>query len=239
MDTWRCPTCLTVLADLDAKRCPSCHSRLRRRRSKPIVLGEASRLDAQAALLVDKRNRQQAERAFAQAPPLEPRAEVREPEPEPELVAIAVETPEPEVFEFEPFEFEPFELEPEPVAEPVAVADAIAAFTLPERAPVVAVPEPRPEAEPEPAPVIALETETVLDAEPEPQIDLALRSDVNTMVDELYRKARAGQAATPAATPPVVTAVEPVRVPRPARPRRRLRLTSSSSRRRRGYGRDS
>jgi hypothetical protein len=45
MDTLRCPTCLTVLLESTAKRCPSCHSRLRNRRGQPIVLGETSSLD--------------------------------------------------------------------------------------------------------------------------------------------------------------------------------------------------
>ena len=53
METWRCPTCLTVLVETGAKRCPYCHSKLRRRRSQPIVLGESSRLDMQAALAVE------------------------------------------------------------------------------------------------------------------------------------------------------------------------------------------
>jgi hypothetical protein len=38
LETFRCPTCLFVLADPGRKRCPSCHKRLRRR-GKPIVLG--------------------------------------------------------------------------------------------------------------------------------------------------------------------------------------------------------
>jgi hypothetical protein len=45
VDTLRCPTCLTVLLESTAKRCPSCQSRLRNRRGQPIVLGETSSLD--------------------------------------------------------------------------------------------------------------------------------------------------------------------------------------------------
>ena len=47
-ETWRCPTCLGVLVDHDARRCPTCRTRLRRRGSGPVVLGETSRLDQQA-----------------------------------------------------------------------------------------------------------------------------------------------------------------------------------------------
>jgi hypothetical protein len=39
LETFRCPTCLFVLADPGQKRCPSCHKRLRRR-GQPIVLGD-------------------------------------------------------------------------------------------------------------------------------------------------------------------------------------------------------
>ena len=41
METLRCPTCLTLIIDNDEKRCPACHSRLRKR-GAPIVLGEAT-----------------------------------------------------------------------------------------------------------------------------------------------------------------------------------------------------
>ena len=43
METLRCPTCLTLIIDNDEKRCPACHSRLRKR-GAPIVLGEATRI---------------------------------------------------------------------------------------------------------------------------------------------------------------------------------------------------
>ena len=185
MDTWRCPTCLAVLVESNAKRCPSCHSRLRKRRSQPIVLGESSRLDMQAALAVDKRNKKRGERTFTSnvapsAPPVPPRIDV--PEPEPELVAIVVDSHEPEVVVEETFAAAPLvaapienTFEPEPVEavleeapeaapevelEPVAVADAIAAFTLPS-APEREVFEPAPAVD-----LVAAELET----EPEPEI---------------------------------------------------------------------
>ena len=53
METWRCPTCLAVLLEHSASRCPTCHSRLRRR-GRPIVLGETSRLDVQATQSIDQ-----------------------------------------------------------------------------------------------------------------------------------------------------------------------------------------
>ena len=43
METLRCPTCLTLILDSGEKRCPACHSRLRKR-GAPIVLGESTRI---------------------------------------------------------------------------------------------------------------------------------------------------------------------------------------------------
>jgi hypothetical protein len=45
MEMFRCPTCLNPLADARVSRCPACNTRLSRR-SKPIVLGEATRLSS-------------------------------------------------------------------------------------------------------------------------------------------------------------------------------------------------
>jgi hypothetical protein len=256
VETWRCPTCLTVLVDAGAKRCPSCHSRLRRRRGQPIVLGEASRLDLQATLAVDKRNKLRGEHTFAEpfSPPVAAPVDVREPEP----AAVVVETDEPEatpeVVAVEPPALEELivaeiaeldnDPEPEPaepdsmVDEQVAVADFIAAFTLPERP--AAVPAPAPEPEPEPEPEIVLETTT----EPEVDLGAALDGDVNSIVDALHRKAR-GEAA-PVAAPPAEAAPvaappaelfepeSPVDQDRPARP---LRLMASSSGHRRRWSR--
>ena len=53
METLRCPTCLTLLLDGGEKRCPGCHSKLRKR-SQPIVLGESSRLASRPALPVER-----------------------------------------------------------------------------------------------------------------------------------------------------------------------------------------
>lgn len=38
MFTWRCPTCLAVLRDEHARRCPVCRENLRRKR--PVVIGQ-------------------------------------------------------------------------------------------------------------------------------------------------------------------------------------------------------
>ena len=57
MDTLRCPTCLYVLLESTAKRCPTCQSKLRKRGGQPIVLGETSCLDLQATLPIDRQNR--------------------------------------------------------------------------------------------------------------------------------------------------------------------------------------
>jgi hypothetical protein len=46
METLRCPTCVALLPDPDARRCPLCHSKLRKKRrgSAAVVLGESGRL---------------------------------------------------------------------------------------------------------------------------------------------------------------------------------------------------
>ncbi len=51
METFRCPTCVGVLADARAPRCPHCRQRLRRKR--PRILGENTRIGA-ANLPVDR-----------------------------------------------------------------------------------------------------------------------------------------------------------------------------------------
>ncbi len=61
------------------------------------MLGEASRLDAQATLAVDRRNKQRGDRTFAaSAAAAAADTEVSRGEPEPELVAIVVDI-EPEL----------------------------------------------------------------------------------------------------------------------------------------------
>jgi hypothetical protein len=146
METLRCPTCVTLLPDPEAHRCPACHTKLRKRRRGPIVLGESNRLSGRS-LPVDlelhvraearyesfqsfhakasksKANGEPLEAVLAFAPS-EPIAEA--PAPMPELVVepevLEPEVLEPEVLEpevLEPQMSEP-EPEPEPVPEPVA-----------------------------------------------------------------------------------------------------------------------
>ena len=61
METFRCPTCLFVLTDPDARRCPSCHKRLRRG-SRPIVLGDRTKFGAREPLHIDLVYTEHAER---------------------------------------------------------------------------------------------------------------------------------------------------------------------------------
>jgi hypothetical protein len=265
---------LTVLVESSAKRCPSCHSRLRRR-SQPIVLGETSRLDVQAALAVDRWNKKRGEQTFAASMPAAAAPpEIDLTEPEPELVAIVVDPREPERVEIVEETFvraplvvapveerlvaEPLEavLEDEPVVEreverePIVVADAIAAFTLPsapaveEREPVIQLvasgPEPElvPEAEPAGAAPsfldLALAEHTAARAEPPADIDQALDGDVNSIVDALHRKARGEEAPVPEAEVPQVPLFDEPVVDRSAR---RLRLMASTSGNRRRWNR--
>ena len=95
-ETWRCPTCLTVLPEGTEKRCPGCHAKLRKSRSQPIVLGNTSRLDLQATLPIERQNRKRLERGHWNVqrpmPMPEPVAFV-----EPDAEAVLVLEPEPEV----------------------------------------------------------------------------------------------------------------------------------------------
>jgi hypothetical protein len=52
MEKFRCPTCLTLLEGGE-QRCAACHSRLRKR-GRPIVLGDASRLTARPLFPVER-----------------------------------------------------------------------------------------------------------------------------------------------------------------------------------------
>jgi hypothetical protein len=101
----RCPTCLSLLLEGDEKRCPACHSRLRKR-TRPIVLGESTRIQARPVMV---REQKRSERADA-----DPRGRLRhrarksgrvvdtpalarseaepEPEPEPETALVRGET---------------------------------------------------------------------------------------------------------------------------------------------------
>jgi hypothetical protein len=73
-----------------AKRCPTCQSKLRKPRGRPIVLGATSRLDLQATLPIDQQNRMRLERGHWNA-------ERPAPMPEPEAVFVAAE-PEPRLW---------------------------------------------------------------------------------------------------------------------------------------------
>ncbi len=46
MDLFRCPTCLGILTEPEAERCPTCNQRLRKK--APIVLDAAGRPDEEA-----------------------------------------------------------------------------------------------------------------------------------------------------------------------------------------------
>ena len=60
METLRCPTCLTLILDSEEKRCPACHSRLRKR-GAPIVLGETTRITNRALLPFEREMRARAD----------------------------------------------------------------------------------------------------------------------------------------------------------------------------------
>jgi hypothetical protein len=49
METLRCPTCVALLPDPEARRCPLCHTKLRKkRRGRAVVLGESNRLSGRS-----------------------------------------------------------------------------------------------------------------------------------------------------------------------------------------------
>jgi hypothetical protein len=49
METLRCPTCVALLPDPEARRCPLCNSKLRKKRGRgAIVLGESNRLSGRS-----------------------------------------------------------------------------------------------------------------------------------------------------------------------------------------------
>ena len=52
MEYLRCPTCLSLLADGGAKRCPSCRTRLGSR-GRPIVLGESNRISSRPVMAIE------------------------------------------------------------------------------------------------------------------------------------------------------------------------------------------
>jgi hypothetical protein len=104
MGMLRCPTCLTLLDGGEA-RCPACRTRLRKR-SQPIVLGEATRIASRPQLQADREVRQAAEATHAEArrrrrvaeathrSPADSRPVTPRPSESPEFVAELVWTPE-------------------------------------------------------------------------------------------------------------------------------------------------
>ena len=67
MEKFRCPTCLTLLEGGE-QRCPACNSRLRKR-GRPIVLGDASRLTSRALFPFERDLRERVEASNAADPP--------------------------------------------------------------------------------------------------------------------------------------------------------------------------
>src|SRR5439155_11483355 len=134
-ETWRCPTCLTVLPESTAKRCPGCHSKLRKSRAQPIVLGNTSRLDLQATLPIDRQNRKRLERGHWN---------VEHPAPMPETFRRAEAEPTtPPLPELEAWlEFEPEVVNAAPEPEVASLSREIVLEAEPEPDVVNAAPEP-------------------------------------------------------------------------------------------------
>jgi hypothetical protein len=208
MDSFRCPTCLTLLLEGGEVRCPACKSKLRKRRSRPIILGRSNRLSSRpmpgdrvpqtragVVFGADARGRDQ----LAQV------ASIRGAEPAPELVAELVLEPTPQPTRPAPAPTLPavmadlvFEREPEPEAvphpEPEAAIDLPAEHAADLRAAFVAETTPEPAAAAAPEPPRHLRPAPVPDPAPErpPLVDPStLDGAVNDMVAELNRKARA------------------------------------------------
>jgi len=216
METLRCPTCVALLPDPEARRCPLCNSKLRKkRRGGPIVLGESSRLSGRS-LPAEVELHVRAEERFL---PDEKRLEeiVHDPANQPGVPIGAAVAATPEPVASEPFVPEPFV----PVAKSESV-EAVLAFA-PTEAPVAAEPGPaidltaEPERvidltetpdEPVAEPVEELVAETVAGVIPERVSDSSdsrtksnwqavparaaspLDGSLNDMVGELHRKAR-------------------------------------------------
>jgi len=101
MEKFRCPTCLTMLEGGE-QRCPACRSRLRKR-GRPIVLGDASRITSRALLPLELNMHKRVEASNAPGHPwhvphislathsatAEPGP--REPQPEPVDASVAFE----------------------------------------------------------------------------------------------------------------------------------------------------
>jgi len=67
MEKFRCPTCLTML-DGGEQRCPACHARLRKR-GRPIVLGDASRITSRPLFPLERNMRKRVEASDAPGHP--------------------------------------------------------------------------------------------------------------------------------------------------------------------------
>jgi hypothetical protein len=209
METLRCPTCVTLLPDPDVRRCPACHTKLRKRRGRPIVLGESNRLSGRS-LPVDVELRVRAEARYET---FEPKAKSGEPleallafAPTASIEPPPLERPEPEPLEIEPVEsLEPAPLAAEPIvlaAEPIVLEPdepPVAAEPLAAELPEIVVAEPEPE--PEPAPILQ---EIDLTEEPEPVpavLDLTSALDPEPAPDPAVRPL-SGWQAVPARSAP-------------------------------------
>jgi hypothetical protein len=193
---------LGVLLEHDASRCPTCHSRLRGRRGRPIVLGQTSRLANKATLGVDRQSRTHLEHGYwsteAAAPDVERRSSQREINPNPEpVIALVVDPHGPA---------------------PLEIPEPRMSFDVPAESEIGPEPNPCVETEPEallldepaedvPAEVVdraaaqAADVEHVATplgqfdepAEPnitESELDTALDGDIYSAVAALHRKAR-------------------------------------------------
>jgi hypothetical protein len=149
MESLRCPTCVALLPDPTARRCPLCHTKLRKkRRGGPVVLGESNRLSGRS-LPVEVELHVRAEERFL---PDEKRLEEIVHDPANLPAPVPPRDPTQPVFSFAPVVESP----PQPV-------EAVLAFAVP-----------TPAVEPTPEPVATAEpvAEPELVAEPEPDIDL-------------------------------------------------------------------
>jgi hypothetical protein len=201
METLRCPTCVALLPDPDARRCPLCHTKLRKkRRGRAVVLGESNRLSGRS-LPVDVELHVRAEERYL---PDEKKLDEIVHDPANLPAPSAPRDPSEPVFSFAPVA----EAQPQPVEAVLAYAPPAA--PEPE---TVAEPEPVAEAEPDidlttedaPEPVVDLTNDTVTElparemSDPRPKSSWQavparsaspLDGNLNEMVGELHRKAR-------------------------------------------------
>jgi hypothetical protein len=190
LETFRCPTCLFVLADPGLKRCPSCHKRLRRR-GQPIVLGDKPKFGSHEPTI----NLVLAERADRLGAPPEPFVTSAAAPIEAQYVDMPAEAPAVDLAPVEtaPVDIAAFVSPPvspavsPPVSPAVSPAPAVTSssvlvppvYTTPP-IPVVSKPVAAP-----PATATATATEHTTIFEPS-QFDPEMRQ----VLDDLYRKAR-------------------------------------------------